>query len=95
MYEYKCTLLRVIDGDTIDVDIDLGFKARLKELLPKKFTLVTHKDGKGKFGRILGEPLVDHPEYGKINVCDRMLEEGHARPYYGGTKVPWVILKNS
>ena len=26
MYEYRCTLRRVIDGDTIDVDIDLGFK---------------------------------------------------------------------
>jgi micrococcal nuclease len=25
MYEYKCTLLRVIDGDTLDVLVDLGF----------------------------------------------------------------------
>ena len=25
MYEYKCKILRVIDGDTVDVDIDLGF----------------------------------------------------------------------
>ena len=25
MYEYKCTIVRVIDGDTVDVDIDLGF----------------------------------------------------------------------
>ncbi len=25
MYEYKCKIVRVIDGDTIDVDIDLGF----------------------------------------------------------------------
>ena len=25
MYEYKCTILRVVDGDTVDVDIDLGF----------------------------------------------------------------------
>lgn len=24
-YYYNCTLVRVIDGDTIDVDIDLGF----------------------------------------------------------------------
>jgi|TARA_R110002020_G_scaffold412137_8_gene621764 micrococcal nuclease len=125
MYEYKCTLLRVVDGDTIDVDIDLGFKvwlrkervrmvgidtpesrtrnlaekklglaskARLKELLPKTFMLVTHKDGKGKFGRILGEPIVDHPEFGKINICNKMVEEGHARVYTGGTKVPWIKL---
>jgi micrococcal nuclease len=25
MYEYKCKILRVIDGDTVDIDIDLGF----------------------------------------------------------------------
>lgn len=25
MYEYSCKLVRVIDGDTVDVDIDLGF----------------------------------------------------------------------
>jgi len=25
MYEYRATLLRVLDGDTIEVDLDLGF----------------------------------------------------------------------
>ena len=25
MYEYKATIIRVVDGDTCDVDIDLGF----------------------------------------------------------------------
>ena len=25
MYEYKCKIRRVVDGDTVDVDIDLGF----------------------------------------------------------------------
>jgi micrococcal nuclease len=25
MYEYKCKIFRVVDGDTVDVDIDLGF----------------------------------------------------------------------
>ena len=25
MYEYKCKVSRVVDGDTVDVDIDLGF----------------------------------------------------------------------
>ena len=24
-YEYKCKLVKVVDGDTVDVDIDLGF----------------------------------------------------------------------
>ena len=25
MYEYNCTIARVVDGDTVDIDIDLGF----------------------------------------------------------------------
>ena len=30
MYEYNCELVRVVDGDTVDVDIDLGFGMWLK-----------------------------------------------------------------
>ena len=117
-YEYKCELIRVVDGDTIDVSVDLGFKvwlrgervrllgintpesrtknkaekilglaakARLKEILPKKFTIKTTKDGKGKFGRILATPFVD----GK-DICQQLIEEGHAREYHGGKKTVWV-----
>lgn len=31
MYEYKVTLDRVVDGDTVDVHIDLGFQTWLSE----------------------------------------------------------------
>ena len=30
MYDYMATLVRVIDGDTVDCDIDLGFGVWLK-----------------------------------------------------------------
>jgi len=30
MYEYRCKLVKVVDGDTVDVDIDLGFGVWLK-----------------------------------------------------------------
>ena len=30
MYEYKATLLKVVDGDTVDVNIDLGFGVCLR-----------------------------------------------------------------
>jgi len=30
MYEYKCIINRVVDGDTVDVSIDLGFGVWLK-----------------------------------------------------------------
>ena len=31
MYEYKAQVVKVIDGDTVDVDIDLGFGIWLKD----------------------------------------------------------------
>ena len=92
MYEYKAIVDRVVDGDTIDCTIDLGFsvwkkirvrmeginapesrtrdlkekerglaaKARLIELLEEhdnEFILISH--GVGKYGRCLGEIIVD------------------------------------
>ena len=30
MHEYKCIILKVVDGDTVDVDIDLGFDGWLR-----------------------------------------------------------------
>ena len=31
MYEYNCKIVRVVDGDTVDVDIDLGFAVWLNK----------------------------------------------------------------
>lgn len=31
MYEYKCITIRVIDGSTIDVEIDLGFNVLIRQ----------------------------------------------------------------
>ena len=31
MYEYRCKVIKVIDGDTVDVDIDLGFDILLRD----------------------------------------------------------------
>ena len=117
MYEYMATIRRVVDGDTIDVTLDLGFdilynsrirllgintpesrtrdleekalglaaKARVKELCPIDSTVMvkTTKDGRGKFGRILGE-IFTATELPSIN--DMLLEEGHAVEYFGGKK---------
>ena len=117
-FYYNCTLDRVIDGDTIDVNIDLGFdivltkqrvrlagidtpesrtrnleekklglaaKERLKEILAEhKFKIQSL--GKGKYGRILGIP---HTEDGQ-DICQLLIEEGHAREYDGGKKTSWT-----
>lgn len=31
MYEYRCEIIKVVDGDTVDVNIDLGFGVWLKD----------------------------------------------------------------
>ena len=31
MYEYKCNIRKVVDGDTVDIDIDLGFGVWLND----------------------------------------------------------------
>ena len=115
MYEYRATIRRVVDGDTVDITLDLGFdilynnrirllgidtpesrtrdleekklglaaKERVRELCPvgSTVTVKTTKDGRGKFGRILGEIYV-----GDVNVNKLLVEEGHAVEYFGGKK---------
>ena len=116
MYEYRCKVRRVVDGDTVDIDIDLGFgvwlhkervriygidtpesRTRDKEekkygLMAKEFVkqfvkgdsikLTTQKyDAKGKFGRILGDIIVDNK-----SLSDAMIQEHHAVIYHGQSK---------
>ena len=71
--------------------LGLASKARLKELLKgKKVKIVCSKEGKGKFGRILADLVTIDKEGNEVNINDQLIKEGHARPYYGGKKIPWV-----
>jgi len=121
MYEYKCKILRVVDGDTVDIDIDLGFgvwmhkervrmmgidtpESRTRDKVEKTFGLAAKEhlkgllpvgsiqhlkteidksgeDAKGKFGRILGDFMIETKF-----ATDIMVNNGHAVPYYGGNK---------
>ena len=119
VFEYKCNLVKVVDGDTVDVDIDLGFgvwlrKQRIrlygidtpesrtrdkvekvyglaaKDFLSKmlstgEMSIKTHKDAKGKFGRILGE-LFMKTSVGELSVNQSLVENSHAVRYYGQSK---------
>ena len=116
MYEYGCKVTRTVDGDTVDVILDLGFsilhkcrvrlyaidtpesrtrdkdeKARgklagkyLKDAIDngKKVVLRSKlKDSKGKYGRVLGEIIVDD-----ININVAMIENHLAVAYFGQSK---------
>lgn len=117
MYEYRCKIIKVVDGDTADVDIDLGFgvwlnkqrirfmgidtpESRTSDKLEKVFglyakeyvlehlpvgsmqTLKTFKDGTGKFGRILGDFIID----GDKTLIEKMIDEGVGTAYHGQSK---------
>lgn len=117
MHEYKTKVLRVVDGDTIKCDIDLGFSIILSNQIVRLYgidapesrtrdteekfygklatsflkdqckkgsciTLRTYLDKKGKYGRILGEIIIDG-----VNINQLMIEEHMAVEYYGQSKI--------
>ena len=121
MYEYGCTVTRVVDGDTIDVVLDLGFSIlhkcrvrlygidtpesrtrdkdeKVRGKLAAKFledsinngTKVILrsklKDSKGKYGRVLGEVIVDD-----ININELMVKKYLAVAYTGQNKGDIII----
>jgi micrococcal nuclease len=116
MFEYQCKIVRVIDGDTTDVDIDLGFGVWMKKqrirfygvdtpesrtrdkeekvygMMAKKFVqdhlplgstqvLRTHKDDVGKYGRILGEFIVNDTTLNQL-----LIDTHNAVAYFGQSK---------
>ena len=116
MFKYNAKVERVVDGDTVDVDIDLGFdvwmlKQRIrlygvdtpesrtrdkvekvfgnlaKEFVEKRLpvgskqVLRTKLDGKGKFGRILGEFVIDETTINRL-----LIESNNAVEYHGQSK---------
>ena len=118
LYYYEGTVVRVVDGDTIDVDIDLGFgivlkkkrlrflgidtpekrtrnlaekklglqaTARVQELCGEKVRFISQE--LDKYGRVLATPFaVDENGITGVNICDTLIEEGLAVPYFGGKK---------
>ena len=73
--------------DKVEKKFGLASKARLKELLGKDTILKTQigrggEDMKGKFGRILGDFIVDGKKAGEI-----LIKEGHAVAYHGQNKL--------
>jgi len=116
MYEYACKVERVVDGDTVDVVLNLGFdimyksrvrlygidtpESRTRNLDEKargkmagaflknkidageKIVIQTKlKDSRGKFGRVLGNIIVDG-----ININQLMIDNYHAAAYFGQSK---------
>jgi micrococcal nuclease len=108
LYEYRGTVVRWIDGDTVELTLDLGFhikftdhfrlfgidtpergrvgataaKDRANELAPAGSRILARTSKGDKYGRwltILSEST-------GVEVNSTLLNEGHAKLYFGGAK---------
>ena len=122
MYTYKISVLKVVDGDTVDAEIDLGFdikvkkrirfmginapesrtkdleekarglaaKDRVKALLDGCENIQLKSHGVGKFGRCLGEIMLDmidgQEKLTLVSLNELLIKEGHAVEYHGGKR---------
>jgi len=118
-YIYRIrSIAKVVDGDTIDANIDLGFdislnkrirlagidtpESRTKDEYEKKLGLESKEwlkkhlegakniliktelpDSTEKYGRIIGHLYIND---GEVSVNNKMIDEGYAWEYDGGTK---------
>ncbi len=86
MFEYNAVVVKVVDGDTVDVDIDLGFSVWLKKQRVRLYGLDTpesrtrDKEEK-KYGLLAKAKVLEHCPIGsKIKV---KTQKGKSKGKYG------------
>lgn len=72
-----------IDAPELSTDAGKAARAFMRELLPPGTLIIvrTRKDKQEKYGRYLAEVWL-----GDVSVNERLVEAGHATPYYGGKR---------
>ena len=131
VFVYPIRVTRVVDGDTVDADIDLGFrvhtnkrirlygfnapesrtrdkeekkrglaaKKRLQQLLDAAPEVHLRSHGTGKYGRVLGDLMIEKDHYTTdedinelyedgewISLATILIKESHGTPYFGGKR---------
>lgn len=69
MYDYRAIVTRIIDGDTIDVDVDLGFDTWLNKQRVRMYGIDTPESRtrdleEKKYGKLATKYLVDRIQVG-------------------------------
>lgn len=122
LYQYRIDVKRVVDGDTVDAMVDLGFRTWTDNRLrlygidtPESRTrddaeraagkaataalsgvlddakeegrsVLMKSHGLDKYGRSLATLFVERDDGSYLNVNDWLLENGYAKPYFGGAR---------
>lgn len=73
MYQYKASVVNVVDGDTIDLDIDLGFRITIRQRCRLRGVNCPEKRGATKSAGDLAteftkEWLTDAGAYGQVEI---------------------------
>lgn len=83
MYRYRVTIVKVIDGDTVDVDIDLGFSVVLKKQRVRLYEIDTPESRtrdlvEKKFGLLSKSYLLN-----KLDNADTITLVSHDKGKFG------------
>ena len=83
MYEYSAKLLNIVDGDTIDVDLDVGFNIHLYERVrlfgintPESRTRDEDEKRRGLAAKQRLQELLETAEEGKFKVRTEIDKKG-------------------
>ncbi len=75
MYEYRCTVTRIVDGDTVDAEIDLGFDIVFKSRIrlfgvdtPESRTRDLDEKARGKLASAFLKDKIDNAEFVKVQT---------------------------
>jgi micrococcal nuclease len=72
MYEYACRMIRVINGNTVEADIDLGFDISIRMNI-KLYGVSTSEQAKDELIRLLTKRFVCRTLYNKRGKIGRVL----------------------
>jgi len=73
MYEYRCKVVHIVDGDTVDVDIDLGFGVWMKKQRIRLYGIDTPESRtrdleEKKYGLMAKQFVLDHLPIGSTQT---------------------------
>lgn len=72
MYEYACRMIRVVNGNTVEADIDLGFDISIRMNI-KLYGVSTSEQAKEELIRLLTKNFICRTVYNKRGKMGRVL----------------------